>query len=331
MSEENKIEEATEQTQTASKDPSAFSFSEVSDIAKRLNQDSIQSWSESKKDNFIELFKQRAKVARAILLMTINQLNEECTKKHFIGYHYLSNHTKETHEMLNSLYEKRSNDYYDRDVKIGGRAICEISQIAKERAEEIVKRLPNVKKLLEIVAPEIVKLQEELKVLDEEYEIEAEYFKKQSEDIDVENLDESMTLKELKELVQTRADNKLASVQKLDKLQERMVEIDKITTETLKDGIPGVRESIREVVKKIFDQQSALSEVSRRIEEKVKFGDSEAAVKLLEHFEKDEKTIDPEIKQQFDKALEVLKVAPKKLKIKGEKATKKMLVIPTEG
>jgi hypothetical protein len=73
-----------------------------------------------------------------------------------------------------------------------------------------------------------------------------------------------------------------------------------------------------EVIKSHIDRSVALDEVSRRVEEQVRFGDSEAAVSLLSHFEQDEVNIGDTIRSQLAEALNKLKISvrgPKKSKV----------------
>jgi hypothetical protein len=71
-----------------------------------------------------------------------------------------------------------------------------------------------------------------------------------------------------------------------------------------------------------FEKANAFSNMSRRVCEKVQFGDSEAALELLQTFEKDEVTIREDVRVQFDRALSTLKLAGTNKKAKRLKQLK---------
>ena len=61
--------------------------------------------------------------------------------------------------------------------------------------------------------------------------------------------------------------------------------------------------------------------MSRRVSERVAFGDSDGALSLLEFFEKDEAVVSDNIQAEFDTALEKLHLSKKA--VKQLKAAKK--------
>lgn len=78
--------------------------------------------------------------------------------------------------------------------------------------------------------------------------------------------------------------------------------------------MPGLAEAVVDVIQQHLDRSKALDAMSRRVEEQVRFGDSDAALELLRHFEADESRISDNVKASFDDALKKLK-----LSVKGKK------------
>jgi tripartite-type tricarboxylate transporter receptor subunit TctC len=125
---------------------------------------------------------------------------------------------------------------------------------------------------------------------------------------------QKMTVREFRVMVNERLAERRAVGQKLENLAEDGTALEVEVNKRLYSGIPGLTDAIVNTVNNLYDQAAALNEVTRRLEERVLFGDSEAALEMLRRFEKDEVEVSEEIRAEFRKALETLKVSKKQLK-----------------
>jgi hypothetical protein len=76
-------------------------------------------------------------------------------------------------------------------------------------------------------------------------------------------------------------------------------------------------EAVEEVIQLHLDKATMFEQTVRRVEERVMFGDSEAAMSIMTSFEKDELEVDDNIKNVFTEALKKLNVT----NVKGKKAS----------
>jgi hypothetical protein len=99
---------------------------------------------------------------------------------------------------------------------------------------------------------------------------------------------------------------------KLDDIGDEGRTLDSKINKFLYDGLPGLSDAVIKVVKEYAERAAGFSALNRRVAEQVQFGDSEAAMEMLKTFEKDEVRISGDVKMQFDKAMEALRLAGKK-------------------
>jgi hypothetical protein len=113
-------------------------------------------------------------------------------------------------------------------------------------------------------------------------------------------------------------------IAELDKLGDQISTLEDDINKALFAGIPELAAAVLKVAKEHYERGLFFSQVSRRIEEKVLFGDSKEALELLHHFEKDEIDVSTSIKNEFGLALEKLQLrgTSKKAEKKDEKGKK---------
>jgi hypothetical protein len=100
------------------------------------------------------------------------------------------------------------------------------------------------------------------------------------------------------------------------------IELDNQINKALYLGLPGLSDAVIKVVADHLERAVAFDQTTRRVTEKVLFGDSEAAMELLKGFERDEVTVSDNIKAEFSAAMLKLGIAAGK-KTRQLKAKKK--------
>ena len=118
-----------------------------------------------------------------------------------------------------------------------------------------------------------------------------------------------MTIKALRKMVSDREDKRVAILAEMEKLGKEGQELEDIVARRLYKGLPGLSDAIVDVVQQNLDRAIVLDTTARRVEEKVLFGDSEAALGILQVFERDEATVGDAVKAKFSAAMEALKAA----------------------
>ena len=279
--------------------------------------DSMVQWSDEKRKEFAGTFDARVRAAQYILIKAAEEVYQKATSRQFLSkkharkvfgadqYGYFHRND------VSHLYDKERNNY---NYVIGGRSLNDLNEIAAEQAKEIMKTLPPLKKAVEIISPEVSQMlisKEKLEKTGQKY---LDQLDEISGDIDLDDLDQSMTLKAFRDFVKGREKKRKALVTKLNEIGEEVSELDEKIAKHLYKGIPGLSDAIVDAINTCTDKSKALSEMSRRVTEKVMFGDSEAAMSILRNFEKDEAKVSDDVRQQLLGAVEALKLkaAPKK-------------------
>ena len=121
-----------------------------------------------------------------------------------------------------------------------------------------------------------------------------------------------MTVAQFRALVKAADKKRRELVDKLHECGKEGSRLEAVVGKRLFKGLPGLAEAVCEVITQHLERSKALDATSRRVTEQVKFGDSEAALELLRHFESDEAEVSAKVKATFTDALEKLKLAVKK-------------------
>lgn len=281
---------------------------------------SITSWSDTKKSDFVDLFNRRSKVAQYILLTAAHTIVNKAREKYYIGQK-LAVELLESMTPDSTLYDRRADRHWNDPVTVGGRSITELGEIAQERAELVINELPPVRKALDIIDPATSKMMarkleilEAMKVL--RNKVEAIACVIDLTDPDVQNL----TVKEIRARVKEQERKKEALIHELTDLGKEGVELNNSINKRLFNGIPELSTAIKDVVVQYIDRAKALQATTRRVEERIKFGDSEEALELFRAFERDEASISDTVKTEFLNALERLNLKTKKKALKKGKS-----------
>ena len=288
--------------------------SEITALTTQLANDNLALWSDEKRKDFSNTFAQRINVARYILIKTAAIVSTKALKRHFIS----EKHNKQLPENYNyppnEIYDTGTNQwgYTNRTSFVGGRAITELDGIAEQRAEEIITQLPRLNDAVRVISPDTAKLIEKRdKLLTKGKEL-LERTKELSGELDLDDLDQNMTLTTFRYMVKTREKKRVALLNEMDEVGKEGQLLEGRINKFLYEGLPGLSDAVLKVIRDFVDRSTAFSALNRRVSEQVQFGDSEAAMEMLKTFEKDEAKISGDIKAQFDEALQQLKLAAKK-------------------
>jgi hypothetical protein len=307
----------------------------TSNLLASLQNTDIVSWGDVKKVEFVGLFRDRVIAARYLLEKTAYEIAHTAEGRKFISQKHLRKlYDNEARRYGNGLdfqphrfYEKKENGQYEyQNPRVGGRDPRTLNEIAEQRAKAVLDELPALRAAVQIIDPETAKMidrKEAILVQGDKLRDEVEVV---SEPILMAEQDQNMTLGAFRAMVKERDTKRKQLLTRISELGREGSELEEIISKRLYSGLPGLSDAVVEVIKSHIDRSTALDEVSRRVEEQVRFGDSDAAVSLLSHFEQDEANIGDNIKSQLSAALEKLKLSvrgAKKSEAPKKKAPKK--------
>lgn len=279
--------------------------------------DTIAKWSDERRNDFVQTYLQRTNAARCLLHMTAAKVIRLAQRRHFISDRH-----------VNKIFEKNGNVIENawswRQVQGGlGRDIDELERIAKERASAIIKELPPMKKAVQVIDPETAKMIGDVEKLQAKAQAAADKLEELPRELRMsEHKDMKVGdfLKELDKLVHAR--KRLAKA--MQECGREAKELEITIAKRLYAGLPGITEAVVEVIETHMERATVLDQLSRRVSERIKFGDSEAAMSLLQSYEADESKVSDEMKAKLAGAMEKLRAKVKALpKAKRKKAAKK--------
>lgn len=297
----NDINQEVEVQETISENTDETS---LDSLVKLVENDSIVNWPDDKKNDFITLLKKRGSVSGYLLTSIAKRIYQEAISRKFI-----KENKKEFHC---SKYFDSDKTWCRLNNTVGGRNLQDLEEIIKEKSDNILAELPTMKFAIQILKPNLVGSYDQIEKLTKEINKIIKENNKIKEDIsDIENFDETKTMKEYKEYVKTQMELYNEGVLKANsKSLERITYKNKVDKALIK-GFPEIAESIEEIVEKLLEQATTVNIFLRRIEEKVKFGDSALALDLLKNFEKDEKETSSELKDTLKSIKQKLKLYEK--------------------
>lgn len=251
-------------------------------------------------------------MARYILLTTAKNVSNKAQEKHFISTKHLKVVGPQLSAHYDDLYDIRTAGTYN--YTVGGRSRNELDTIAADRAAEIINQLPSLNSAVRIINPEVSKWIEQRDKILAAGKKKLEESQDLSGPLDINDLDQSMTVAKLQEMIKTREKRRKTLIFELDELGDEGRKLETRINKFLYNGLPGLSDAVVKVLTDYMDRFMGFSTMNRRVSEQVQFGDSEAAMSMLQTFEKDEVTISTDVKAQFDRALETLKLAAKSKK-----------------
>lgn len=283
---------------------------------------SIEAWGDDKRGDFVKLFHSRVQVARYLLENTADQVMNLARDRKFISQRHIRIiEERNGSSNVSRLFDRTggSIDTWDyRAPTIGGRSASELAQIAEARAKEILNELPPLKTAIQVIAPDTAQKIARRDALLKQGEALREELEEVSEPIIMSECDPNMRLGDFLDLVRARDKRRSSLLEKLSEIGNEGSQLEIVISKALFSGIPGISDAVVDVVISHHDRSRSLDEMSRRVEEKVKFGDSETAMSLLQHFEADEAVVNDDVRQKMREALEKLNVAGTKKSTKAK-------------
>lgn len=275
------------------------------------SKDSMTTWSDERRKDFVRLFRERSEAAKYILNATAEVICERMLSRKLMNLKHVGKALGRSINARDSWYRFQYIGSDNMHGSIGGRPAAELIEIARDRATTVMKGLPPLQKIISIISPELGKKIEQKDKLFEKmvtllHELDA--------------LNKPIVLSEFKD---EKVSVVLANVKEREKKQKNLIEkINEIAKEgreleievgkELHPGIPELTDSIIKVVQEHVERAIAMDQYGRRIHETVMFGDSALAQDLLNSFEKDEREVREDIRNEFANALERMKLLAKK-------------------
>jgi hypothetical protein len=283
--------------------------------ATQAGADAMATWSDDRRKEFCNTFDARARAARYILAQTAYCIIDKAKKSHIAGAHASEELVDRRSEIRHDAYTA---DHYGNqrgNRVIGGRSIEDLNTIASERADAILVDLPGVRKAMSILQPDVVKMidrRDALKKKGQEY---LNALNEISQPVALSEVDQNMTIASFRKFAKEREKNRKDLVAKLNEVGEEGTELDNLINKKLYKGVPGLHEAVVHTANTHLEKSKMFEEMTRRVNEKVMFGDSAAAQDLLHHFEKDEVSISDSVRAELKAAVQkLLGSAPKKAK-----------------
>lgn len=268
-------------------------------------------WSDEKKADFIKTFEKRSAASRAILEMTAEAILSTASTRKFIS-------TKHMGQVVKS--DTVAYNYYDLD-KATGRTHQDLYKVAEEQAKTVLKGLPPLRKAVQIIDPETAKkLDQRDKLIAKGKKLRDELVEL-AEPIEMGEIDQNMTVGEFRKMIKDRERRQKRIINSLEEVAKEGNQLENAINKALYAGLPGLSDAVVKAVNDCYERSNALDATTRRVAEQVKFGDSTAAMSILQRFEEDEAEVSTEIKAEFQDAL-------KKLKLAGAKKRKTRKVLP---
>ncbi len=317
----------TNETMNAPADTLTLDASPVTEMVLAAKDGTVALWTDERKNDFVRTFQDRARVARYIILATAAEVASTATRRKFISPKHLRTlrEAPSPRQNYNTDHEvwrfARQDALHDLDTNqsnltrylntIGGRSLIDLEAIAKERAQAMLKALPPLQRAVEIIDPDTAKLIDQKDKLKAQGQAAVDALEA-IEPIILKDVDPKMSVGALRKLIKDTDSKRRKLVARLDAIGKEGSELEETIAKRLYAGLPGLSDAIMGIIHEHVDREVALETMTRRVEEQVKFGDSEAALELLKGFEKDELTIASEVAEKFKAALDALKLSVKK-------------------
>lgn len=271
------------------------------------NMGEMTLWKEDKKKEYVALFSSRATDSRYVMQKTALIIMQRASKRKFIGL-----------KMVRALTEKYFAGW-EPITYTGTRDANSLTEVAQQRAEALMKQLPSMKKAMAILDPDTLKDMEDIVPLQEEYETTSDEVNARPEHCTLDDWPETATRLEIQNDIRAQEQKNKELLEKHSKLARSIHVLQCRIDKVLINGIPGIRDEIESAITQLMEQSHGIDNLSRRVEEQVLYGESELALEMLRHFQKDEAHVSEEITVKFNAGLEKLKLLQAK---KAKKAAK---------
>lgn len=115
-----------------------------------------------------------------------------------------------------------------------------------------------------------------------------------------------MTIGDFLKHVDRVRDKRDTLISKMNRVAEKGNTLSRGIDKELYSGIPELAAAVKEIIELHCDKILVFGATTRRVEEKVLFGDNQAALDILKTFEEDEREVGAAVKNQFQEALDKL-------------------------
>lgn len=284
--------------------------------------DGLLNWSDEKKTDFVKTFALRVVEARYVLCKTADLIQAAAERRKFVS----RKHTRQIDARLEFDRRTPVPDYRElRDaLDKGMRATNLLDQIAEQRAKTIISSLPPLKTAVSVIDKDTAKLITQLDRSREQAQTLADELDEMATTFKLSEADQDQTIAEFRAMVEAHNDLRNTRLAKLSKLGKKGVELDQQIAKALYAGLPGLSEAVVDCIAEHLERAMALVEVERRVSERVKFGDSDAAMDILATFEQDEVRVNEDMTTRITAAMGELKNKAKALRAtKKKKASKR--------
>jgi hypothetical protein len=281
-------------------------------------------WTDDKKKDYVELFKQRANASMYILRHTARKLASSAKEKQFLG---IPRYNKLVEDCCNFAGEdairgERHNyghsETSDLWRKTYDRSQADMDAIVKDRVVSLIKNLPSLNAAMLILDPEThAKMLRRDEIREKGQEL-TDKFAEISVDVRLSDMDQNMSIGAFRLYMKDLEGKRKAMLEQLEEIGKEGQDLERHINKALFKGLPGIGEEIESVVKELYQQSKDMGSTSRSVENTVLYGDCEAALAILESFKGDEKKVSTAIGLRFQNGLELLK-----LKLAGKKSKKK--------
>jgi len=279
----------------------------ASAIIKSVSCVDLATWSDDRRKEFSDTFQARVRASRFILQQTAYSALHMASERKFLP---------------GRMINKVKLPHVDHDASnyntYGGRTCSELQEIAQERATLLLKELPPLQQAMQIIQPEVAAKIDRRDSLKQQAQKLADQLTDLSEEKRLTDIDPKMTVGDLVVHLKEQSQQRARLMLKIDELAKEGYELDRQVDKALADGIPGISEAVLESVQSVIDQCNAMEQISRRVHEKVMFGDSKEAMAILASFEKDETVVGVSANEKLRAAVAKLGIA-----IRTRKAPKK--------
>lgn len=259
---------------------------ETTALTNVVAQDAMATWSEDRRKEYVKLFKQRSHASIYILVKTAELLHVGAMRRFIRSQRAVLDSEMQSYQFQNH-----------------GRAQGELEEVAKKRAENIFNELPQVRRALDVVNPDVAKWMDRRDAIVKIGTKKLLELNEASDDISLSDLDQKMTLAKFKEYADERERVRAKIVKELNMLGLEGADLEARIHKALFKGIPGLSEAVDLAIESQIARAKGMQQIERRVEEKVMFGDSQAAQDLLNHFKDDEVELDDNVKSEMQAIL----------------------------
>jgi hypothetical protein len=273
----------------------------------------LASWSENKREGFLKTYRQRTFAAISIAVATANLFRRKASEHNFIS----AKHTTKIDKKYADI--QSAGTYYCQS----GRSPQELDMLAEERAGDIYQQLPPLRKAVQLIDAKTTALIDQAAQLRKKAQTSADALGDLPTEFDMDDY-EDMTVKAFKKMVSDTAKKKRKLYEAMQECGSQAHRIDARVAKALYAGLPGISDACVGVIEEHLDKARGLLQLVRRVEEKVRYGDSEAACTLLAGFEKHELQVSKDTRVKIKSAMDIIRNKAKELR-QAEKAKAKAL------